>query len=398
MKLGLLTTSYPRDPDDVAGDFVRGFARTLARRGHLVDVLAPEPRTPPTGLHDPGITVHHVPYVRPRALARTFYGAGVPDNLQRDPLAYLGLVTLPPALLAATARRAHAWDAFVSHWALPSAVVAGAVGGVGRRGRPHLAVMHSADVHLLERLALRRTLARLIEAGATSLWFVSPELKQRFESCLGRPVALDTHVGPMGLDLPQAPAPWERERARAELGVAGAVLLVMARLVPIKGIDVALEALGRLPDVTLLIAGDGPERTKLEARAHALGVRTRFLGFVRGESKRRAFAAADAFVLPSIRLRDGRTEGAPVAVLEALAHGLPVIASDAGGTASLLDQSTGVLVPPADARALGDAVAALLHDEGRHARMRVAAIARARRYAWEPLGETMLRLLSPIPA
>src|SRR3954454_12000613 len=99
MRIGLLTTSFPRFVGDVPGHFVLGFARALSELGHTIEVLAPEPRErafmAPLSL--PGVSVHWVRYA-PRPLERTFYGAGVLDNLRSDPLAALGLMPFTAAL------------------------------------------------------------------------------------------------------------------------------------------------------------------------------------------------------------------------------------------------------------------------------------------------------------
>ena len=106
MRIALLTTSFPRFDGDVPGLFVLGFARALAERNHRVEVFAPEPSeelAPPAW---PGVEVRWLPYMRPRRLARTFYGAGVPDNLSRDPAAWLGLA-LPVMVWARVTSKNH---------------------------------------------------------------------------------------------------------------------------------------------------------------------------------------------------------------------------------------------------------------------------------------------------
>jgi glycosyltransferase involved in cell wall biosynthesis len=98
-----------------------------------------------------------------------------------------------------------------------------------------------------------------------------------------------------------------------------------------------------------VLLGDGPERVRLEAMARRLKVDLRLPGFVPRNEVGRWMAAADLYVQPSRRLTTGRTEGLPTATLEALASGLPVVASATGGLAEL----PGVIqIPPADARIL----------------------------------------------
>jgi hypothetical protein len=119
------------------------------------------------------------------------------------------------------------------------------------------------------------------------------------------------------------------------------VVLCVANLKPYKGHSCLLDAAGILRrrghDVTLLCAGDGPERVDLERRADRLGVDARFLGA--RTDIHRLLACADAFVLPSL------TEGLSNAVMEAMAAGKPVVATDVGGTGELI-ADRGVLVPP----------------------------------------------------
>ena len=116
------------------------------------------------------------------------------------------------------------------------------------------------------------------------------------------------------------------------------------------------------------IAGDGPERERLVAKAAAVGVadRVRWLGH--RDDVPALLAAADLFVLPSLN------EGLPLAAMEAMLAGVPIVATDAGGTGEIVrDGTTGVLVPPGDPLALSASIRALLGDRSRAARLAIAA-------------------------
>lgn len=146
---------------------------------------------------------------------------------------------------------------------------------------------------------------------------------------------------------------------RAQLGGSETRPLVLtpARLDAQKGHDTLLEAVAELPEALFLLAGDGPERERLEARAAELGVgdRVRFLG--RREDVPQLLAACDVFALPSLY------EGSSLAVLEAMAAGIPVVSSAIGGTEELIeDGRSGLLVPPGDAAGLASALRRLLGD------------------------------------
>jgi glycosyltransferase involved in cell wall biosynthesis len=165
-----------------------------------------------------------------------------------------------------------------------------------------------------------------------------------------------------------SPAP---ERPDAE----GTPAVVFAgRLSPEKGADTLIDAVGRLPAVRLDIAGEGPDRRRLEgvARGVADG-RVRFLGRLEGDEVEALISDALAVVLPSRWY-----ENQPMIVLEAFARGVPVVASDIGGTPELVRHGTdGLLFPPGDAAALADALRVLLDDPARARAMGKAARERA---------------------
>lgn len=195
-----------------------------------------------------------------------------------------------------------------------------------------------------ERLACARASAVICVAAADATdlrerGFVAPERIR--------------HV-PNGIDL-EVFAPRSQEAARQRLGVSVTARVVgtVARLVPEKAIEVSVAAMREVPDASLIVIGDGPERERLETQAQRLGLRVRFLG--ERADVAQVLPAFDVFVLSSL------WEGEPVAVLEAMACGLPVVASATSGAKELVREGqTGHVVPIGDAAALGKAVARLL--------------------------------------
>ena len=166
-------------------------------------------------------------------------------------------------------------------------------------------------------------------------------------------------VIPTGVDTVRfSPRPDGGFRAQLNVG-DDALLLSVARLDRLKGHRTLLEGFSyvtkRHPRAVLVLVGDGAERPALEALAASLRLtaRVRFTGGL--ADVRPALAAADVFVLSS------DAEGMPGSVLEAMAMGLPVVATDVGGTAeALAGGAAGVLVPPGNPQALAEAVASLL--------------------------------------
>ncbi len=351
--VGVVTTSYPRWPGDAAGNFVAGHAAWLARRLQVDVIAAGDPAV--DDRHRGGVRIVRVP-----DRGGLFYGGGAPEELEARVVGgTFAAVRFTAALAGAIRREARRWDGVACHWLAPSALIAAPL----TRG-PMLAIAHSGDVHVLDRRGLLgATVAALVARGAR-LVFVAPDLLERARAAVPRPLRrrLDDAalVHPMGIDLTRFTAIAERRAGRARGEPAR--VAVVGRLVPVKGIDVLLDALPSIAaPLELSIAGDGPSRPALEARAAAAPARhrIRFLGAVPPDRRDRLLADADLFVAPSIVLPGGRTEGTPTAVLEAIASGVPAITSDAGGLADL-PSPWSRRVPAGDARALADAIAAAL--------------------------------------
>jgi glycosyltransferase involved in cell wall biosynthesis len=387
MQIGLLTTSYPRHRRDPAGRFVAELAGWLAGAGDAVEVIAPHPARS----EHPGVAVHAVRYaLRPRLL----YRAGAPDNLVA-PTTWPQIPAFVGRLAAATLRRRRRWDALLSHWLLPS----GLVGSLAARHLRHVCVVHSSDAHLIRRLGSPRLL-ELALGSCTQLVLTSESL---------RPLLLSVAVGPrarvrverapvvrMGVHPPAELSPEVPLALRRQHGHEGRfVVLYVGRLVPVKGVDVLIRACAEIEGAVLVLLGDGPERAQLRALADRLGGRVLFRGPVGPAERDRWLAAADLLALPSVVLADGRTDSAPLALLEAMAAGLPVVATRAGGNAELVtDGRSGLLVPPGDPAALRHAITRLLEDAEYRGQLALGAQHAARIHTWDAVGARIRRLLA----
>lgn len=185
----------------------------------------------------------------------------------------------------------------------------------------------------------------------------------------------------------------QREELRRGFGLNGATLAFAGRLTAQKALGGALEAVARVDGVKLVIAGEGPEREPLEARASELGIgdRVTFLGAQPRERIIELFHAADATILSS------SWENFPHTVVEALAVGTPVLAMEAGGVSEVVhDGVNGLLVAAGDTAALGEAVRRYFADDGLRERLRAAAAGSVAEYAPErvfgELEQTLLRI------
>jgi glycosyltransferase involved in cell wall biosynthesis len=209
-----------------------------------------------------------------------------------------------------------------------------------------------------------------------------------------------TLICPMGIDTPAREVFDADTRAafRRRHQLHGFCVLLLGRLVSIKGYDVAVRAAALGGDITLLIAGEGPMRARWSQLASAHNVRVRWLGPVHGDDKLRWLQAADAFALPSRLLASGRSEGLPCALLEALASGLPSVASDLPGIRELQAELAPslLLAPPDDPVALHAALLTLRDRARADESHALTACAIREQFSWQHIGARLDALLQPI--
>jgi len=278
------------------------------------------------------------------------------------------------------------------------------IGDLCRRLWPHLVHTHGYRPDLIGGTAARRLGVPVV---TTIHGFTGGGLKNRFYEALqrrslrrfdavcavsrrlARDLAWDgvpaerIRVVPNGWN--GEPAPLDRAAARRALGITGDQFQIgwVGRLSLEKGPDTLIEALGRLGHIPYVVSflGDGPERMRLEriTSASPLAWRVRWHGTVPDAG--RLLAAFDALILSS------RTEGMPIVLFEAMAAGVPVIATDVGGVPEVVTPREAILVPPDDSDALALAIEAVYHD--RAAAANRAAAARRRLYEEFDLSRTL---------
>ncbi len=257
------------------------------------------------------------------------------------------------------------FDLVHAHWIVPNGLIAAAA-----VGETPLAIgLHGSDVFLAEKPGLR-TLARRTLARSRLLTGCSPELVERVRA-LGFP-AERSRVIPYGVDVTTfAPDPERRGIWRAKLGVPerAPLLLGVGRMATKKGFQVLLEALPGLfaarPDAHVVLAGAGDLWERFAALGAQWPGRLHLPGKVLRDTLPDLFRAADLFVLPAVHDALGNVDGLPNVILEAMASGLPVVASGISGIPlAVADGQTGRLVPEKDPEKLLAAVLELLGDPG----------------------------------
>ena len=228
-----------------------------------------------------------------------------------------------------------------------------------RNGRPLVVTSHGGDLNLTEKLPVLRFLAFRVGRSADAVLGVSRALCNKFEA-----MGIDrekVYFAPLGVDV-------EDRQSNRGLPVkpvqheGGLLVLYVGSLSARKSVLTLLKALSLVQDrgtkVRAVIAGNGPERKTLARVAASLGLLgVEFLGECPPDQVQRRLAEADVLVMPSL------SEGRPVAIMEAMANNLPVVASDIPGNNELVTHRvTGLLFPVGDSTRLAEAIQMLAKD------------------------------------
>lgn len=386
IRLLTFSTLYPNNARPNHGIFVENRLRHLIASRHACStVVAPVPWFPsrsslfgdwarhasvvPIELRH-GISVHH-----PRYPVIPWFGmSSAPYLLYR--------ATLPTLrrLLASGER----FDAIDAHYVYPDGVAAVWLGRA--LGLPTVVTARGTDVNLIPKYVLPRALIRRAISGASALIAVSGALKSELVA-LGAP---DDKVTVLrnGVDITLF-RPIDRASARAELGLTRPTLLSVGHLIERKGHHRVIEAMTRLVEFDLLIAGEGPERGRLNALINRLGLaeRVRLLGGWPHAELPSLYGAADILVLASSR------EGWANVLLEAMACGTPVVASNIWGNPEVVrDVMAGVIAE----ENTPDGIAAAVRRLFTHLPKRTATRAYAEQFSWNATTDGQLALFSSI--
>lgn len=384
----LFSTLYPSSSRPIHGLFVETRLRELLKSGEVeTRVVAPVPWFPfpgerfgeygrfaatPRFERRNGVEVHHPRYFLPPKVGMHV----APYTLARGAL---------PAVRQLI-RDGFDFDLIDAHYYYPDGVAAGLL--AEWLGKPFVVTARGTDLNLIARYAVPRRLILRTAGQAFASIGVSKALVDKL-ACLGA-VREKLRVFRNGVDLERF-RPEAKSAARRRLGLgAGRILLSVGNLVELKGHHIAIEALPGLPsDVSLVIAGSGPERQKLEQRVDDLHVRDRvlFAGGIDNQELRWWYSAADALVLCSSR------EGWPNVLLEAMACGVPAIATNVGGVPEIImSPVAGRIMESRTPQALVDACQRLFSD--RHDAVAVRAFAEG--FGWDLTTQAQIGLFREI--
>lgn len=251
------------------------------------------------------------------------------------------------------------------HWIIPQGIVQSFF------DIPYIVTGHGGDVKLLNKFPFSALKGKCL-SKAFSVTVVSEELRHSLKPYEKRLELNKVSVIPMGCDLDKFNKNNYVDNFFSQEGKK--VILFVGRLAEKKGLEYILDAMG-IVDALLVIVGDGPLRGKVDMRREEINRKAGFekikmLGAKNHMELPTIYASADIMAVPSVTALDGDAEGMPTVVIEALASGLPVVASRHGGIGEVIrDEENGLLVEERDFLGLGNSINRLLEDKGLYDRL-----------------------------
>lgn len=373
MHILILNSEYPPIGGG-AGNASAHIARELARLGQQVTVLTSGFQDQPRDETRDGVRIVRLPALRTKADRST----------TTEQISFM----LSSALLGLGWVRRVKPDIVLAFFGAPSGVAAWIWSSFFKL--PYIVSLRGGDVPGFRPYDFSRQ-HRLLAPWLRQVWRRAAAVVANSEGLRQLGSAFEDRVEikviPNGVDLDKFQAPsrqWTPVR-----------MLFVGRIVYQKGLDLLLQALSGLGDRNwqLDLVGDGPRLADLRQQARQLGLsgNVKFRGWLSRDQLPGALSTANLFVYPS------RHEGMPNAVLEAMASGLPVLATRIAGNEELITEETGVLVPSNDVEALRSGLKALLPDAPRRERMGAAARKRAAaEYSWRRIAQAYLDLMGGI--
>jgi len=368
MRIAIIASSYPRFKGDGVAPFVKSISESLHKHGNHVEVLAPydvcvkpDPESK--------ITVHRFRYIWPKNL----HILGHARSLKAD----VKLRTLVPFLLpffviasvvnlinVAKKMRAQVIHA---HWVLPNGFSAALASKILKI--PFIISLHGSDIYMADKNFLFRAVARWVFSQSSYVTACSQELYDRAKKI--NP-GIKIKLLAWGAD-PNVFKPLDnRDKIRAKYGWAPDEIIIttLGRFVYKKGFDQLISIIPDLKSIQtnfrVVIGGSGPLGEILKEQVVQMNIKelVSFPGQIPWNEVPEFLAASDIFVLPSQRDKAGNLDGLPTVLLEAMACGLPCVASDVGGVSLVINhQENGFLIKSDSRKELTDSLIELINNQ-----------------------------------
>lgn len=382
MKKKLLITgsTLPRWKDDTEPRFILDYAKAMQK---YYDVTVLAPAAPGARLKEEleGVKVIRYRYFPVRKWETLCYPGAIVPRIKEKKIRVLLVPFLFVSLYSRLLSIHKDYDIIHAHWLIPQGIVQSYI------KTPYIVTGHGGDVTSLNKGIMKRLKGRCIKKA-----FAVTAVSQPFADVIKKNWDNDkTSVISMGCDTTGFDPKHRREQFFGQ-GEKKVVLFV-GRLAEKKGVTYLIEAMKEV-DAMLVIVGKGPLEDELKKQAEPLKEKVRFLGAKTHEELQTIYASADVFAAPSVTAQDGDKEGFGLVIIEAMASGLPVVASRSGGIVDIVKENeNGFLSEEKDIKQLADNINKILKDDRLYTDMAKKAVETAKQFDYAVIAEKYMHLI-----
>lgn len=326
-RLLVTASTFPRWENDTEPRFILDLCRHMTDQFDVTVLVPAAPGAKEKEVLE-GVTVIRYHYFPIHKWETLCYPGAIVPRIREKKVRILLVPFLFLSLYFQLVKRLPSYDLVHAHWLIPQGIVQSFF------KKPYIVTGHGGDVTSLNKGVFKKLKIRCLKkAGQVTV--VSEHLKSQVQKLL---TDTDPHVISMGVDSSRF---GKQYRVPNYFGQGDKkVVLFVGRLAEKKGVTYLIEAMKEI-DALLIIVGDGPLRRELEAQVDTVNIvagwdKVKFLGAKTHEELRTIYASADIFLCPSVTAKDGDQEGFGLVMLEAVASGLPVVASRSGGIVQLI--------------------------------------------------------------
>lgn len=379
-KLLVTASTFPRWEGDTEPRFVLDLAAHMTDK-YEITVLAPAaPKANDREILE-GVQVIRYHYFPVHKWETLCYPGAIVPRIKEKKIRILLVPFLFLSLYYHLAKLLPDYDLVHAHWLIPQGIVQSFF------NKPYIVTGHGGDVTSLNKGILRKLKIRCLKKAA-QVTVVSEHLKKKVQELTQEVMPKVISMGVDGDKFGKqyyVPNYFEQENRK--------VVLFVGRLVEIKGVKYLIEAMRNI-DAMLVIIGDGPLKGDLERQAADMKGKIAFWGAQTHEELKKIYASADIFVAPSVTVGDGAKEGFGLVMLEAMASGLPVVASDSGGIKQLVRNGVnGLLCEEKNVAQLTDCINKILVDEKLYSRFVENAKETVKQYDYSIIGKKYCEIM-----
>ena len=364
-----------------------------------VTILTPHIFRSPFSEHCKSININRFPYFYPYSLQRIADGKGIGDNIKTNSLAFIQIPFLVTSGLffAIKLFSQNHFDYFHSHWVIPQGLI-GAILSIMFK-KKHISTIHAADVFLMKRILLKKYLFKFIIHNTTHFFVVSSYVHKTILEMLLEEDKITflskSSILPMGINNDKFYLKTSKSILKQKYVKNDAIILLfIGRLTAKKGVEFLIQSMDTIVDycdnIHLIICGEGPNKDDLTQKVFNLKLQKNisFFGYIEETEKIELLSIADIVIVPSIILENGETEGMPVVILEGLAAGKAIIASNVSGISDVIqDGINGILIQERAPNQISDAVIKLLKQPKFKKELEDHAKESSKYYSWDIISE-----------